>query len=255
MLNQTKFLLFLFLITTFNLLKAQDEYKLMVYIPSGEFMMGKDSKKEVDYSPAHKVKIKAFYMDIHEVTNAEYLKFCNATNRKLPEFWGIDKYKSGEKYPNYPVIGVSYFDAMAYAEWLGKRLPTEAEWEYAARGGLVGKTFPTGDEIENYPEELWGDDKTRRLFPVMKRKPNAYGLYDMAGSAREWVMDFYDFDYYKNSSSDNPLGPDKGKFIVVRGGGWKSGKMCKPVYTRSALSASWVDICVGFRCVKDVVEK
>lgn len=224
----------------------------MVLIPAGEFMMGKDSEKDLDRSPAHKVKLGAFYMDIHEVTNAEYLEFCKATKRGLPEFWGIDKYKSGEKYPDYPVIGVNYFDAKAYAKWKGKRLPTEAEWEYAARGGLVGKTYPTGDDVEKYPDELLAGGTDRQLFPVMKRKPNAYGLYDMAGSVREWVLDYYNYDYYKNSPYENPTGPEKGKFRVVRGGGWKSGKMCKPVYRRNALSANWGDICVGFRCVKGV---
>jgi len=249
--NQAKLLLSaLFLISTI-ILDAQ-EYKFMVYVPSGEFIMGKDSKDSADYSPAHKVKIKAFYMDIHEVTNSEYLKFCKVTERRMPEFWGIDKFKSGEKYPDYPVIGVSYSDAKAYAEWAGKRLPTEAEWEYAARGGLVGETFPTGAEIEDYPEELWDGDKTRRLFPVMKRKPNDFGLYDMAGSVREWVQDYYNYNYYMSSSTDNPTGPEDGKFRVIRGGGWKSGKMCKTVYGRNALSASWGDICVGFRCAKDV---
>ncbi len=249
--NQTK-LLFLALFSLYTLLlKAQDEYKFMVYIPSGEFIMGKDSKDETDYSPAHKVKIKGFYMDIHEVTNAEYLKFCEATDRNLPEFWGIDKYKSGENYPDCPVIGVNYSDAKAYAEWVGKRLPTEAEWEYAARGGLAGETFPTGSDVEDYPAELWNGDDTRRLFPVMKRKPNGYGLYDMAGSVREWVLDYYQYEFYKNSPSDNPQGPEKGKFRVTRGGGWKSGKMCKTVYGRSAIPSGWVDICVGFRCVKD----
>ena len=228
----------------------------MVLIPAGEFMMGKDSKEGADFSPAHKVKVNAFYMDIHEVTNAEYFKFCKETNRNLPEFWGIDKYKSGEKYPDYPVIGVNFFDAMAYAKWAGKRLPTEAEWEYAARGGLIGMTFPTGDSIELYPAELIGEGTDRQLFPIMKRKANGYGLYDMAGSVREWVTDNYAYDYYMNSPVENPKGPEKGKFKVIRSGGWKSGEMCKTVYQRNALSAGWTDICVGFRCVKDIdIEK
>ena len=245
------FLVSLILSVSFTLHSQDDES--MVFIPSGEFIMGKASEDSADFSPPHKVKIKGFYMDIHEVRNIDYLKFCKATNRTLPEFWGLDKYKSGEKYPDYPVIGVSYYDAKAYAEWAGKRLPTEAEWEYAARGGLVGQTFPTGSELEDYPEELWAGDKTRRLFPVMKRKANAYGLYDMAGSVREWVLDYYNNNYYNVSPSNNPKGPEKGKFRVIRGGGWKSGKMCKPVYKRNALSANWGDICVGFRCVKDTI--
>lgn len=251
MLKPIKYTFLLLLIITATLSIAQND-SAMVLIPAGEFIMGKDSEQGSDRSPAHKVKVNAFYMDIHEVTNAEYSIFCKKTNRHLPEFWGIDRYKSGEKYPDYPVIGVSFIDAIAYAQWAGKRLPTEAEWEYAARGGLVGMTFPTGDDIEPYPPELIEEGTGSRLFPVMKRKPNAYGLYDMAGSVREWVLDYYSYDYYKNSPVDNPKGPEDGKFKVVRGGGWKSGDSCKTVYRRNALSAGWGDICVGFRCVKDV---
>lgn len=251
---ETKIISIAVLIIMINLnIKGQN--KGMVYIPSGEFIMGKNTDKNTDHEPEHKVIVKGFWMDIHEVTNQEYLEFCQATNKNLPEFWGIDKYKSGEKYLDYPVIGISYFDAKAYASWAGKRLPTEAEWEYAARGGLTGKSFPTGDELELYPEEVLKGGTDRQLFPVMKRKPNNYGLYDMSGSVREWVIDYYNYNYYQNSPNENPTGPEQGKFRVVRGGGWKSGKMCKPVYRRNALSANWVDICVGFRCVKDDAEK
>ena len=245
-------ILFFLYVIIYQTAHSQSIDSTMVLIPAGEFMMGKDAENGADYSPAHKVKLNAFYIDVHEVTNAEYLEFCRQTNHNLPEFWGIDKYKSGEEYPDCPVIGVSFFDALSYAKWAGKRLPTEAEWECAARGKLIGNTFPAGEEYHNYPEELTGGSSVRQLYPVMKRVPNGYGLYDMAGSVREWVLDNYGPEYYKNGPNENPLNSDNGKFKIIRGGGWKSGKMCMPVYLRDALMPSWVDICVGFRCVKDV---
>jgi sulfatase modifying factor 1 len=105
----------------------------MVLIPGGTFMMGSD-KGQAIAAPKHPVTLQAFYMDIHEVSNREYEEYCRATGSKFPEFWGMDLYKSGPDYPDYPVVGVSQFEATQYAEWAGKRLPTEAEWEHAARG-------------------------------------------------------------------------------------------------------------------------
>lgn len=217
----------------------------MVLIPGGEFVMGVEDGED---NPAHTICVDPFYMDICEVTNAEYKLFCDSTEHQLPEFWGVDKYRCGPDYPDHPVLGVSQVDAMTYAKWVGKRLPTEAEWEFAARGGLKGKRFPHGDEMDRAMENFKGEG----TLPVGSLVPNDYGLYDMSGNVREWVLDYYDWDYYRESPRENPRGPDKEKFAVVRGGGWHAGKGCSTVHVRYGLYPTWVDINVGFRCVKDV---
>jgi iron(II)-dependent oxidoreductase len=233
---------------------AQDEaIKNMVLIPSGNFTMGK-VQQGADFSPAHPVKLNSFYMDIHEVTNAEYKKFCQATGHKYPEFWNVDLFRSGDSYPNHPVIGISWSDANTYAAWAGKRLPTEAEWEYAARGGLVGKEYPTGDTLERIEAMNSSNSWTNGIVEVALFKPNAYGLYDMDGNVWEWTADGYDENYYKESPTDNPKGPDNKRNKVIRSGSWHSGGMCKKVYYRKGLPTNWVDFGVGFRCVKDVVK-
>lgn len=225
----------------------------MVLIPGGEFTMGKDSPHDVNFKPAHTVKIDSFFMDQYEVTNAEYHKFCTTTNHQLPEFWGMKEFKSGPDYPNYPVVGVSSFDAAKYAEWVGKRLPTEAEWEYAARGSLVNKNFPNGDQIDS-TQANYGK-KYKGVIVIGKGKPNAYELYDMAGNVWEWTSDFYSETYGSDSVQSNPTGPKSGRFRVIRGGSWHSGAMCNQVYYRNGLSPSWVDFAVGFRCVKNIRPK
>jgi sulfatase modifying factor 1 len=217
----------------------------MVFIPAGTFMMGTEG--ELENSPPHEVYIDSFYMDKHEVTNAEYLKFCEATGNRLPDFWGMDVYHCGTEYPDHPVVGVSWRDAEAYANWAGKRLPTEAEWEYAARGGLEGMEYPTSNEMDS----TLANFRSKGTMPVGSYPPNGYGLYDMAGNANEWVADYFGFDYYKNSPRENPQGPDKGKFRVFRGGGWHSGPSCGRVYFRNGLPPNWVDFNVSFRCVKN----
>jgi len=229
--------------------KAGQTQAEVVLIPGGEFLMGKG--EEGDCSPVHKVFVDSFYMDKYEVTNSQYAKFCEETGRQLPEFWGMKEFNSGADFPNHPVIGISWVDARDYADWAGKRLPTEAEWEYASKGGLVGKNYPNGDELDstfaNY--SLAGVDATA---PVGSYPPNGYGLHNMAGNVWEWVADYYDGDYYAASPVTNPGGPEDGKFKVIRGGGWHSGPGCNRVYYRSALQSNWVDFAVGFRCVKDL---
>jgi len=217
----------------------------MVYVPGGEFVMGVEGGED---NPAHAVFVDPFYVDAREVTNAEYKLFCDSTGHALPEFWGVGKYCCGPDFPDHPVLGVSQVDAMAYAEWVGKRLPTEAEWEFAARGGLEGESYPQGDEMDKTMENF-GSEGT---LPVGSLAANGYGLYDMSGNVREWVLDYYDRDYYRESPRGNPRGPDKEKFVVVRGGGWHCGKGCSSVHVRYGLYPTWVDINVGFRCVKDL---
>ena len=221
----------------------------LVLIPGGEFLMGSDS--EGDHCPAHSVHVDSFYMDRYQVTNAQYLAFCQATGHRLPEFWAMSGFRCGSDYPNHPVIGVNWYDATLYAEWCGKRLPTEAEWEYAARGGLVGMDFPNGDSLQpsdgNYNRSAKGGPVAVGSYPA-----NGFGLHDMQGNVLEWVSDFYDAAYYSSSPSANPQGPEYGKFRVIRGGGWHSGASCNRVYYRNALPPNWVDFNVGFRCAKDL---
>jgi len=227
----------------------------LILIPGGEFTMGQAG--EGDCAPAHAVRIGSFYLDKYEITNAEYLAFCRATGHRLPEFWGMAEFRCGPEYPDHPVVGVSWRDANAYAAWADKRLPTEAEWEYAARGGLVDMDYPSGPEIDPTLANYFIRDPARReqnrggTAPVGSYPPNGYGLHDMAGNVVEWVADWYDAEYYERSPRANPTGPAAGRFRVIRGGGWHSGPFCNRVYYRNALPAQWVDFNVGFRCAKD----
>ena len=227
------------------------EYEF-VLIPGGSFIMGNETSGDdtyVDDYP-HQVYIDSFYIDKYEVTNAHYFEFCEATGHSYPEFWDKGIYNSGLDHPDNPVTGVAWADAQAYAQWRGWRLPTEAEWEYAARGGLAGKNFPLGDDMDSTMANYY---PTRgQTLPVGTFTPNGYGLHDMAGNVVEWVNDFYSKDYYLESPYKNPGGPVYGKRRVIRGGGWRSGKGCNAVHFRQSLRPYWVDFNVGFRCAKDI---
>jgi len=228
----------------------------LIAVPGGEFIMGREvppakvgEKKQYVDNPVHKVHVDPFLIDKYEVTNYQYYLFCKATDRTLPIFWGNKEFHCGLDFPDYPVVGVSYADAMAYAQWRGVRLPTEAEWEFAARGGLINKKFPNGDDID---EKSANFRKYQKGTTVVGSFPaNGYGLHDMAGNVREWVADYYQTDYYLNGPLKNPPGPGIGQFRVIRGGGWLSGSSCVAVYRRNALASNWVDFAVGFRCAKD----
>jgi iron(II)-dependent oxidoreductase len=243
--------LFIFLLSVFcGVCSAQADNSEMALIPAGEFTMGKNTPNPTDWQPEHKVKMKAFYMDKYEVTNKQYYEFCISTKTPLPQFWDMKEFRSGLEFADYPVVGVSYIDAEKYAKWKGKRLPTEAEWEYAARGGLEGKNFPLGDMADsttiNFGRKYKGILKSGS-FPA-----NGYGLFDITGNVWEWTSDFYDAGYYAISTNENPPGPERGRFKVIRGGSWHSGAMCVQTYYRNGLPTSWVDFAVGFRCVQDI---
>jgi sulfatase modifying factor 1 len=220
----------------------------LVLIPGGEFSMG--SAVERDHGPIHRVSISSFYIDRCEVTNAQYHDFCEATGHRLPEFWDRDGFRCGPDYPNHPVVGVSWHDAAEFATWCGKRLPSEAEWEYAARGGLEGLDYPNGETLVPH-DGNYTESKSGGPVAVGSYRANGFGLHDMQGNVVEWVRDYYAPDYYASSPSANPHGPPSGKFRVIRGGGWHSGPYCNRVYFRNALPPNWVDFNVGFRCAND----
>ena len=296
----------------------------MVWIQGGTFQMGTNDPAFTDAQPMHKVTLKGFYMDEHEVTNAEYERFVKATNyktvaeRKLnpKDYPGVPpeslvpgsgvfsppgqkvslddplqwwKYIPGASWqhpfganssvdgkPNDPVVHISYEDAVAYAKWAGKRLPTEAEWEYAAQGGRGNQTYYWGNELKpngkwvaniyqgEFPDKNTAEDGYAGIAPVKSFPANAYGLYDMDGNVWEWCNDFYRGDYYKNSLSKNPQGPsdsydpeEPGSVKRVQRGG---SFICSDEYCIRYKSGSRGNGEVrsgsnnlGFRCVKDSV--
>lgn len=307
----------------------------MVLIPGGVFDMGGDNDQaSPDEYPKHKVQVSPFYMDITEVTNAQFKKFVEATgyittaerkpdweeikktvppNTPKPpdsvlvaaslvfkpsngpvdlndysQWWswvkGADwKHPEGpgssiEGKDNYPVVHISWDDAQAYCKWAGKRLPTEAEWEFAARGGLINNIYPWGNEHVNqgapkanswegkFPYLNEGKDGFIKLAPVKSFAPNGYGLYDMAGNVWEWCMDLYNYDYYKELEGKltvNPKGPDKSydpqePYTIkrsLRGGSFLCNDSYCSGYRVARRMKSTPDTGLehtGFRCVKDI---
>ena len=192
---------------------------VMVLIPAGSFEMGDHfGQANDDERPVHRVELDAFYMDRHEVTIGRFRQFVNQSGYNYPDhLWNkVAQYSPTD---DHPMVRLSGDDAAAYASWAGKRLPTEAEWEYAARGRLVGKRYPWGNEISrdyaNYSVTGGADRWSGQTAPVGSFKPNGYGLYDMAGNVWEWCADWYDENYYRNSRNspvNNPLGPETGSF-------------------------------------------
>jgi len=251
----------------------------MVLIPAGEFRMGSNNGDD-DEKPVHTVYLDDYYIDAYEVTNAQFKKFLEANSRWRKDrinskYHGGDylKYWNGMNYPSgkadHPVAYVSWYAAAAYAQWAGKRLPTEAQWEKAARGGLAGKKYPWGDAIShdnaNY-SGTGGRDRWDSTSPVGSFPANGYGLYDMAGNVWEWCADEKYTGYYSRSPKNNPKGP--GTVItfrnddftnvksvrVLRGGSWFSRTI--PSFLRCASRICYrptrTDSNVGFRCAQDL---
>ena len=230
----------------------------MVLIPAGEFLMGShDTIAHHIEKPQHIVYLDAFYMDKYEVTVGQYRKFLEATeHRSLPDW--VPRYSPTDQ---HPVVGVDWNDAMAYAQWIGKRLPTEAEWEKAARGGLVNKTYPWGGAYPDAHKANY-DKNIGKTTPIGSYQPNGYGLYDMAGNVCEWCLDEYNPTFYSNSPYRNPIsgGVSVQEFInnitnisfpaVVRGAAWNWNSLC--VSYRYFYKSSDMYSNVGFRCAVSV---
>lgn len=215
---------------------------LMALIPAGEFEMGSDDGNACE-TPVHTIYLEAFYMDKYEVTNLLYREFIDATGYKAPKYWDDPDFNA----PDQPVVGVDWEDAKAYAEWAGKRLPTEAEWEKAARGGLASMKYPWGNEITEKNANYYGKNSGGTTL-VGKYAPNGYGLYDMAGNAWEWCSDWHDEEYYVSSPERNPQGPDAGSYRVLRGGSWNDSPSNLRVATRYRCDPTLTYFNIGFRC-------
>jgi len=255
----------------------------MVYVPAGNFTMGSTTGNSNE-QPVHTVFIDVFWIDKYEVTNAEFKRFMDAggyttqafwspagwsqrqsSGWTQPEFWATGENHSGPAWPGFPVVGVSWYEAEAYANFVGKRLPTEAEWEKAARGADE-RTYPWGSSIDGGRANYWasGDPYDNNSTPVgfydgrshpaplfqTADSPSPCGAYDMAGNVFEWVKDWYQSDYYSVSPSSNPPGPVSGASRVLRGGAWNYG----PSYLRSAYRGyappGSRNCGYGFRCAR-----
>jgi len=215
----------------------------LIFIPGGEFQMG-DLWGDGDYDerPVHTVRVDDFYMSKYEITVGQFKRFCEATGRSMPS------QPSWNRGDDYPVVNVSWYNAVRFCNWLsrqagleevydestweadfskvGYRLPTEAEWEYAARAGGKEIKYPNGNTLTHDDANYWGTggrDVWDRTSPVGSFPPNELGLYDMAGNVWEWCNDWYDEDYYSRSPVDNSTGPSSGRYKVLRGGSWDFG--------------------------------
>lgn len=229
----------------------------MITIPAGPFLMGTQSPKgRADEWPQRKVHVDAFAIDQVEVTNERYLAFVATTgHRNPPNPYGTGALASAKGIEQLPVVQVTWYDAKAYCAWAKKRLPTEAEWEKAARG-TDGRTFPWGNEEPtstraNFDRE-WVNEKTLYAVGSLSGGDSPYGIKDMSGNAREWVQDWYDPDYYQNAPTTNPQGPDKGIVRVIRGGSWHSPLADITSTARGRGGFALQTHGTGFRCVRSL---
>ncbi len=273
-----------------NIVAHQPSQVTMIRLPGGTFQMGSQNPRHPDRQPVHEVRVGAFWVDVREVTNRKFARFVAETgyqttaeqagkSRVFERRSGSWKVVAGADWHHptgpessiagreeFPVVQVSWYDAVSYCRWAGKRLPTEAEWEYAARGGLHDARYPWG-RVETpdgrlqanywqgwFPDQDTGADGFRNVAPVGSFTANRFGLYDLAGNVWEWCADWYDEDAYGLAAKVNPQGPETGRNKVRRGGSW----LCAENYSdgiqvsaRDDASPSTSTNHTGFRCVSD----
>lgn len=224
----------------------------MVRIPEGCFTMGSDTGLDCE-RPPHRVWIDALEMAVCQTTNADYADFVAQRGASEPPEWN----KPGFDHPDQPVVAVSWFEAAAYCEWLSTRtgaryrLPTEAEWERAARGGVEGAQFPWGDAP---PQQL--PDYSARWRngpePVGRYSPNAFGIFDVCENVHEWCVDWFDPAYYQASPERNPRGPAQGTRKASRGGSWRHHVKASKCHTRSSIPPEFRYADYGFRVIREI---
>jgi formylglycine-generating enzyme required for sulfatase activity len=227
----------------------------MVLILAGEFWMGSpDGKGNNDEHPQHRVYLDTYYMDKFEVSVSRYTEFMQSTGRGAPDFW--DQVNT-VRHSNLPVVGVDWHDAEAYCRWAGKRLPTEAEWEKAARS-TDGRTYPWGNEpptsrLANFGKGAAKNGYDERLAPVDSYEAgnSPYGIHHMAGNVWEWTADWYDEHLYAKSPRRDPKGPSNGADKVLRGGGWGNDLASVRSAYRVRLTPTTRGVEHGFRCAQD----
>jgi formylglycine-generating enzyme required for sulfatase activity len=248
----------------------------MVFVPAGEYLMGSshaDPKASDDERPAHAVSLAAFWIDSTEITNARYVVFLNDRGRHESACSGhscietqaedkyshikyqLGRYLAEPGFEAHPATEVSWYGALAYCDWAGARLPTEAEWEKAARG-TDGRIYPWGDAPPSCDKAQFGEcGGSTVAVGSASAGASPYGALDMAGNVWEWVADWYDPAYYRSSPQENPGGPDTGVRKVFRGGSWGY----PPAFLRSTDRArnrpTYTGFNVGFRCASSVQPK
>ena len=244
----------------------------MSRVPEGPFWMGRTKlwlideigwqvRDRSDDRPVHRVDLPAFFIDTHEVTNAAYAALVAAKGAEPPWHWGGRVPPAGKE--RLPVYNVNWHEAVKYCEAQGKRLPTEAEWEKAARGGTEALDYSWGDDYAGAPAGEGGRPARRAHsgsatgpITVGSFAPNQYGLYDMSGNVWEWTADWYDLHYYSVSATENPKGPEGGLYKVIRGGGWAdSESRYGTVYFRNFTFPETRQPTLGFRCARSDTTK
>lgn len=232
----------------------------MVCIEGGVFYRG-SLEGQRDEQPKHCVQLQSFFLDIHPVTNEQFVRYLEYSKGEQDRYYNeLIRLKESRiqrragkliiepGYAKHPVVGVTWYGAREYAAWVGKRLPTEAEWEVAASCGTANLRFPCGEDITKQLSNFFSSDTT----PIMSYPPNAFGLYDMAGNVYEWCQDWYSYDFYESSSQElgSPVGPSQGVYRVLRGGCWKSLKEDLRCSHRHRNNPGTVNSTYGFRCAK-----
>lgn len=229
----------------------------MVAIAEGSFLRGSGMETgRADERPRRTIHLGAFMIDKYEVTNAQYLRFISATGHQEPfNVYGTGSLFDVKGIETLPVVQVTWHDAANYCQWVGKRLPTEAEWEKAARG-TDGRPYPWGGGAPSPRHVNFDRDwvATRTLLPVGSLPDGAspYGVHDMSGNAREWVQDWYAKEYYRAAPDRNPKGPETGLLKVIRGGSWHSFKSDIRAAARGKGGFALKTHGTGFRCARDV---